>query len=301
MLRTQLKMDEITTYHQPVLKDEVLKLLLTNERGTYVDCTIGGGGHARGILEHTKGRLIGIDSDQEALAHTRNSLSDYSQRLTLLQMRFGQLEKLPKIVKVRKFQGFLFDLGPSSHQFDSPQRGFSYLANGPLDMRMDQRGGLTAEEVINEYPRTKLALLIKEYGEEPKAKRIAKTIGYQRRRRRITSTLQLARIIAALFAPLHRIKGLSRSFQAIRIEVNDELRQLRKGLKKGWEILEVGGRICVISYHSLEDRIVKETFKGLPGGNVLTKKVIRPSLEEIKANPRARGAKLRALEKVSAK
>ncbi len=293
-------MDEITTFHHPVLKDEVLDLLITDERGTYVDCTLGGGGHARGILEHIKGRLIGIDSDQEALNYSQKSLRDYSPSLTLLQLRFGQLDRLPKMVKERKFQGFLFDLGLSWHQINSPQRGFSYLADGPLDMRMDQRGGVTAEEVVNEYPRAKLALLLKEYGEEPRAKRIVKRIDQQRRRGRITSTRQLVRIIAPIFPPSRRIKGLSRSFQAIRIEVNDELNQLRESLKKAWKILEVGGRICVISYHSLEDRIVKETFKGLPGGKILTKKVVRPSLEEVKANPRARGAKLRAVEKVGA-
>jgi len=292
--------DEITTYHQSVLKDEVLELLLTNERGSYVDCTIGGGGHARGILENIKGRLIGIDSDQEALNYSRRSLRDYFPRLTLLQLRFGQLDRLPKMVKERKFQGFLFDLGLSWHQINSSQRGFSYLVDGPLDMRMDQRGGLTAEEVVNEYSRAKLALLLREYGEEPRATRIAQRIDQQRRRGRITSTRQLARIIAPIFPPYGRIKGLSRSFQAIRIEVNDELNQLREGLKKAWKILEVGGRICVISYHSLEDRMVKELFKGLPSGKILTKKVVRPSLEETRANPRARGAKLRAVEKARA-
>jgi len=292
--------DEITTYHQSVLKDEVLELLLTNERGSYVDCTIGGGGHARGILENIKGRLIGIDSDQEALNYSRRSLRDYFPRLTLLQLRFGQLDRLPKMVKERKFQGFLFDLGLSWHQINSSQRGFSYLVDGPLDMRMDQRGGLTAEEVVNEYSRAKLALLLREYGEEPRATRIAQRIDQQRRRGRITSTRQLARIIAPIFPPYGRIKGLSRSFQAIRIEVNDELNQLREGLKKAWKILEVGGRICVISYHSLEDRMVKEIFKGLPSGKILTKKVVRPSLEETRANPRARGAKLRAVEKARA-
>jgi len=300
LLRTQLKVDEITTYHQSVLKDAVLELLLTNERGSYVDCTIGGGDHARGTLEHIKGRLIGIDSDQEALNYSRRSLRDYFPRLTLLQLRFGQLDRLPKMVKERKFQGFLFDLGLSWHQINSSQRGFSYLVDGPLDMRMDQRGGLTAEEVVNEYSRAKLALLLREYGEEPRATRIAQRIDQQRRRGRITSTRQLARIIAPIFPPYGRIKGLSRSFQAIRIEVNDELNQLREGLKKAWKILEVGGRICVISYHSLEDRMVKEIFKGLPSGKILTKKVVRPSLEETRANPRARGAKLRAVEKARA-
>ena len=300
MLRTQLKVDEITAYHQSVLKDEVLELLLTNERGSYVDCTIGGGGHARGILEHIKGRLIGIDSDQEALNYSRRSLRDYFPRLTLLQLRFGQLNRLPKMVKERKFQGFFFDLGLSWHQINSSQRGFSYLVDGPLDMRMDQRGGLTAEEVVNEYSRAKLALLLREYGEEPRATKIAQRIDQKRRRGRITSTRQLAHIIAPIFPPYGRIKGLSRSFQAIRIEVNDELNQLREGLKKAWKILEVGGRICVISYHSLEDRMVKETFKGLPGGKILTKKVVRTSPEETRANPRARGAKLRAVEKARA-
>jgi len=300
LLRTRLKVDEITTYHQSVLKDAVLELLLTNERGSYVDCTIGGGDHARGTLEHIKGRLIGIDSDQEALNYSRRSLRDYFPRLTLLQLRFGQLDRLPKMVKERKFQGFLFDLGLSWHQINSSQRGFSYLVDGPLDMRMDQRGGLTAEEVVNEYSRAKLALLLREYGEEPRATRIAQRIDQQRRRGRITSTRQLALIIAPIFPPYGRIKGLSRSFQAIRIEVNDELNQLREGLKKAWKILEVGGRICVISYHSLEDRMVKEIFKGLPSGKILTKKVVRPSLEETRANPRARGAKLRAVEKARA-
>ncbi len=294
-------MNETTTYHQPVLKDEVLVLLLTDERGTYVDCTIGSGGHARGILEHTKGRLIGIDADQEALNYSRKSLRDYSPRLTLLQLRFGELDRLPQMVEGKFFQGFLFDLGLSWHQLDTPQRGFSYLTDGPLDMRMNQRNGVTAEQIINEYPRAKLTLLLKEYGEEPRAKRIAKGIDQVRRRVRITSTLQLARIISPLFPPYGRMRGLSRSFQAVRIEVNGELKQLEMGFKKAWKILEVGGRICVISYHSLEDRIVKQTFKGLLGAEILTKKIVKPSLEEVKVNPRARGAKLRAVEKVGVK
>ncbi len=290
-------MDETATYHQPVLQDEVLDLLLTDKRGTYVDCTIGGGGHARGILKQTKGRLIGIDADQEALNYSHQALRGYSSRLTLLQLRFGQLERLPQMVKEVSFQGFLFDLGLSWHQINSPHRGFSYLIDGPLDMRIDQTAGVTAEEVINEYSQEKLALLLREYGEEPRAKRIARRIDQERRRKRISSTRQLASIIAPIFPPPHRIKGLSRSFQAIRIEVNDELNQLRNGLKKAWKILKVEGRICAISYHSLEDRMVKETFKGLPQGKILTRKVIRPSPEEIKANPRARGAKLRGIEK----
>jgi len=203
------------------------------------------------------------------------------------------------MVKEAGFQGFLFDLGLSWHQINSPHRGFSYLIDGPLDMRMNQRGGVTAAEVINEYPQERLALLFREYGEEPRAKRIARRIDQERRRRRISSTRQLASIIAPIFPPSGRIKGLSRSFQAIRIEVNDELNQLKDGLKNAWQILKVGGRICAISYHSLEDRTVKQTFKELPQGRILTRKVIRPSPEEIKANPRARGAKLRAVERVA--
>jgi len=277
----------------------VLDLLLTDRDGTYVDCTIGGGGHARGILRQTKGRVIGVDADQEALNYSRQALREYFPRLTLLQLRFGQIERLPQMVKEAGFQGFLFDLGLSWHQINSPHRGFSYLIDGPLDMRMDQRGGVTAAEVINEYPQERLALLLREYGEEPRAKGIARRIDQERRRRRISSTRQLASIIAPIFPPSGRIKGLSRSFQAIRIEVNDELNQLKDGLKNAWQILKVGGRICAISYHSLEDRTVKQTFKELPQGRILTRKVIRPSPEEIKANPRARGAKLRAVEKVA--
>ncbi len=285
-------------FHRPVLLEKVLEFLITDLEGTYIDCTIGGGGHAKGILENTKGRLIGIDRDEGALVYSQRALGDYSSRLTLLRLSFGQLEELPGRVEEKKFQGFLFDLGISWYQIETPQRGFSYLVDGPLDMRMDREEGLTAEEVVNEYPQARLALLLTRYGEEPRAKRIARRIAQVRKRGRITSTLQLASIISPLFPSYARMRGLSRSFQAIRIEVNDELEQLKRGLRGAWGLLSVGGRICVISYHSLEDRIVKETFRALPGGKVLTKKVVRPSPEEVRGNPRARGAKLRAVEKV---
>jgi len=296
--------DEITTYHQPVLKGEVLELLLTEERGSYVDCTIGGGGHARGILEHTKGRLIGIDSDQEALNYSRKSLSDYFPRLTLLQLRFGQLDRLPKMVKERKFQGFLFDLGLSWHQINSSQRGFSYLVDGPLDMRMDLREEITAAYLVNELSALELKKIFLNFGQERWADRIARFITEERRKNTITSTTDLvqvmARAIPAGVRRKSRIHFATRVFLALRIAINKELEHLAISLDQAFELLASQGRICVISYHSLEDRIVKQKFKetGEENLKILTKKIIRPSGREIEKNPRARSAKLRVAEKI---
>lgn len=301
-----------------MLLTQTLFYLHVQPAGVYIDATLGGGGHAEEILKKlgASGKLIGMDADPDALAYASIRLSSYHDRVKFVHSRFGCLKTVLSQLKVSKISGILFDLGVSSHQLDRPEKGFTYRVEATLDMRMDPGDELDAKAVVNTYSVNALADIFWTYGEERHGRRIAKAIGLSRERAVIETTTQLASIVEQVVGTRNLTKSLARIFQALRIEVNKELDQLKQTLADAIDMLEHTGRIVVISYHSLEDRIVKEFFKQeaattLPSTNriepqrvrdprlkILTKTPIQPDAEEIRSNPRARSAKLRAAEKV---
>ena len=286
---------------------------MTDEAGTYVDGTLGGGGHTAALLARLgdRARVIGIDQDEDALRAAKARLADEVARGRLL-LRYGNFGRLGPLLAdegIDQIDGLLLDLGVSSHQLDVPARGFSYNAEGDLDMRMDTRGGISAFQVVNMWPPHELRQALRDYGEEPRAGRIAQAIV---KARQIRTTADLASVIRRTVPPPDAIKTLSRVFQAIRIAVNDELRMLERALRTATDVIRPGGRIAVISYHSLEDRRVKRflrygNFEGQPmrdlyGGLIapfeeLERGPIEASEEEVRANPRARSARLRIAER----
>jgi 16S rRNA (cytosine1402-N4)-methyltransferase len=283
--------------HIPVLLKEVIGYLNPSQGKIYIDGTIGGGGHAREILRMIlpEGKLIGIDLDEEALKVAEDNLKEFSEGLILRKGNYSGMKEILKGLGIDKVDGILLDLGMSSLQLGAG-RGFSFDDLGPLDMRMDRSVKLTAADVVNRFPEKKLAEIIEEYGEERRAKRIAKAIV---KARPIGSPRELAQLINSISPKGHkRIHPATKTFQALRIFVNDELNSLSRAIEDGAEILNIGGRFCVISFHSLEDRIVKDCFKQIEGLRVLTKKPLIPRIEEIKENPRARSAKLRVAEAI---
>ena len=285
-------------FHVPVMLREVLDVLVWKEDGVYVDGTVGGGGHAKEILRRTKGRLIGIDRDPEAIEEAKRQLATFGDRVILVCAKFSEMGEILEELGIEEVDGILLDLGISQHQIEAPNRGFSYRLDGPLDMRMSLDGP-TAEEVVNRYPEEALVRLFREYGEERFARRIARGICRVRKARPISSTGQLRDVVLSVIHNNVPHKTLSRIFQAIRIEVNDELEELRRGLEVGLSVLARGGRIAVLSYNSLEDRTVKQTFrKWTVEGRVRPLGRFFPSQEEVAENPRARGARLRSLEKL---
>lgn len=306
------------TDHIPVLKEEMVNYLLTDLSGIYVDCTLGAGGHAEALLQaiSPQGKLIGIDCDQRAIANFRRRVAHWPSKVALFHSRYALLGDLLASQGISQVDGVLFDLGLASFQIDEPQRGFSYLHDGPLDMRLDSSQAITAKFVVNEYDQEKLARMIRDYGQERSWRRVARAIVRVREKNPIQTTLQLADIVRGVVPGPLAIKSLSRVFQAIRIEVNDELEELRAGLEAAVGLLKLRGRLVVICYQSLEDRMVKELFarlsglcqcpQGLPkcvcGARkilkVLTRKAVRPTVQEIERNPRARSARLRAAEKI---
>ena len=306
--------------HTPVLFDEVMGALAVKEDGIYVDGTAGGGGHSAGICQRLseRGLLVAVDRDMEALKAAEERLKDYKCRKVLLHANYSDTDRIAEAAG-GKVSGILLDLGVSSYQLDNPGRGFSYMNDAPLDMRMDEGDRLTAYDVVNGYDKKELARVIREYGEENWADRIAEFIVRERQNSPVESTGELTEIIKAAIPAAARRSGphpAKRTFQAIRIEVNDELGHLREAVEKLPDLLESGGRIAIISFHSLEDRIVKTEFerrlnpctcpKEFPVcvcGKVadvkrVSKKPITASEEEVESNPRARSAKLRVLEKL---
>lgn len=291
--------------HVPVLLQEAMDFLNVRTGGLYVDCTLGMGGHAAEIAKRLgpHGRLIGFDRDPQALelakvklAQVANELGDDAPRVMLVSEAFGSIAQH---VEAGSADGILADIGVSSLQLDEANRGFSFQADGPLDMRMDPRSGLTAAQVVNEASERELADLIYEYGEERRSRRIARAIV---RGRPVTTTGQLARIVAAAAPAMKqdRIHPATRTFQALRIRVNRELDEIQALMDAAPRLLKPSGRIVVISFHSLEDRIVKDSLReGARAGTweILTKKPVTAGQEEIDRNPRARSAKLRAAEK----
>jgi len=289
--------------HIPVMVEEVMAFLKCETGRTYVDATLGGGGHASEILKRTApdGALIGMEWDEDALAEAKNVLMPFGDRVKIFRENFIHLSDL---MKAESVDGILLDLGLSSIQLEKEGRGFSFKGDGPLDMRMDQRMNHTAAHLINHLSLEELEYTLSLYGEERWAKRIAKAIGQEREREPIRTTQTLRKIIHHAIPRRFyswRIDPATRTFQALRIRVNDELENLRKLLETGWKILKKGGRMCILSFHSLEDRMVKETFRTLEKQEemrVLTKKPVTPSEEERKRNPRSRSAKLRCAERI---
>lgn len=291
--------------HKPVLLTEVLRFLNPQPGEIFVDATVGGGGHAYALLERLQpgGFLLGLDRDGEAIQVASLRLKPFGDKVKLFQASFSLLPSILEQEGLKGVDGLLFDLGVSSYQLERVERGFTYQAEAPLDMRMDRRQELTAAEIVNTWPEEELTRILREYGEERWAARIAHFIVKARKKTPIRTTLQLVEIVKAAIPARFRRTGphpARRTFQALRIAVNDELGELQRTLAKLDLLLNPGGRVVVISFHSLEDRIVKQTFKDLSGKllEILTSKPVVPSLEEIKHNPRARSAKLRAARRV---
>ncbi len=306
--------------HTTVLLKETVDGLNVKEDGTYVDCTLGGAGHSEYLLSQLseKGKLVAFDQDETALRHAKEKLADHEGQVVFIKSNFRYLKDRLNEIGITKVDGVLFDLGVSSPQLDTPERGFSYHHDAPLDMRMDLSAGLSAKEVINEWPYEDLVKIFFKYGEEKFSKQIAEKIEKAREQSAIETTGQLVDIIKeAIPAPARRSGGhpAKRIFQAIRIAVNDELRVFEEALLQAIEVLKPGGRVSVITFHSLEDRICKSTFKEmssppeLPHGlpvipkefepklKLVNRKPITASEEELEHNNRARSAKLRIAEK----
>jgi len=302
------------SFHIPVLTKEILSYLDLKKGGVYIDCTLGGGGHSKAILEkiYPQGLLIGIDQDIEAIETAKEELKSYTDNIKLVKGNFKNLEGILTDLKIKTVSGIIFDLGVSFHQLKEKERGFSFKEDSHLDMRMDLTQEFNADTLINSYSEKDLAEIFEKYGEERFSKRNARLIITERKKKAITTTKQLSDLVIRSLPRTKkrhtwRIHPATRIFQAIRIEVNQELKALEKGLNQAIRVLENKGRMCVISYHSLEDRIVKHLFKeveragkdqGDYGLKIITKKPIRPSSEEIRENPKARSAKLRVAEKI---
>ncbi|MFC2044282.1 16S rRNA (cytosine(1402)-N(4))-methyltransferase RsmH [Chloroflexota bacterium] len=304
------------TAHTPVMVRETIKALNIKPGGRFIDCTLGGGGHAAAILEHSSpsGKLLGIDTDSEAITIAKTKLKAYDNSILLVNDNFVNLEAICYKYDFLPVHGILFDLGLASFQLNSPKRGFSFQHEGPLDMSFNTNQKLTAADIVNTYSETELAYLIRAYGEERYSHQIACRIMEERP---ITTTLQLAKVIEKVTGSRRgKIHPATRTFQALRITVNQELAHLESVLKQASNLLAFKGRLVVISYHSLEDRIVKQYMQresrdcicpsGIPTCvcehsallKLINRKVITPSRQEIKTNPRSRSAKLRVAERV---
>jgi 16S rRNA (cytosine1402-N4)-methyltransferase len=290
--------------HVPVLLTECLELLAVKPGGSYVDGTLGLGGHAAEVLRRSApdGRLLGVDKDAETLEAARAGLAEFGSRVRLVSADFRDV---PELLAGERPDGILLDLGMSSVQLDTAERGFSFQADGPLDMRMDRSRGDTAADVVNRTRETELADLIYRYGEERASRRIARAIVRARERSPLARTGELAEIVrraAASRRPRPGLHPATRTFQALRIHVNRELEGLAPALESLAACLAPGGRLVVIAFHSLEDREVKQTFRGLAtrGYQVLTKKPVRPGAHEVRENPRSRSARLRAVRREEA-
>ena len=312
--------------HVPVFVERVLEILRPEAGKRYLDGTLGGGDHSEQLLERSSpdGQVLGLDWDEDAVQAAQHSLKRFEDRLVIRWAKFTAAREILEEIGWEKVNGILLDLGLSSHQIESPERGFSFKAKARLDMRMDRRQSLDAYRVVNTFPVTELERIFREYGEEPIARRIALAIDVARRRKAIETTWELAEIVTSVARKgksrsaqgRYRIHPATRTFQALRIAVNQELENLATFLENAYEMLLSNGRIVVISFHSLEDRLVKKAFQKwsrsclcpprIPlcrcgwsqKAKVLTPKPLLPTREEIRTNPRARSAKLRAVEGV---
>lgn len=313
-------MPEIEFSHRPVLLAECIEALAIRPDGIYVDGTAGGGGHSAAIASHLEsGRLIAIDQDEAAIEAAGKRLAPFGERAVVVRSNFSELERVVHEQGYEQIDGLLLDLGVSSYQLDAAERGFSYSADAPLDMRMDKRKALTAYEVVNTYSEAALKKILYDYGEERFAPSIAASIVRERARKPIETTSELSELIKRSIPPFAREGGhhpAKRSFQAIRIEVNGELAIIEPTIRTAVSLLRPGGRLAIITFHSLEDRPVKQTMADLARGctcpkefpvcvcgrkpvvRVITRKPILPSAKELEENPRSRSAKLRVAEKL---
>lgn len=307
--------------HTSVLLSETIDGLHIRPGGTYVDGTLGGGGHAWHVLEKLSGtgRLIGIDQDADAIAAAGNRLAEFGDQVTIVRSNYSRMDEVLKELGIEKADGILLDLGVSSYQLDKPERGFTYREeDAPLDMRMDTRNQMTAEDIINKYSESELYRIIRDYGEDKFAKNIAKHIAAARTVKPIKTAGELTEIIKGAIPMKVRMTGghpAKKTFQAIRIELNRELEVLENSLDQMIDLLDDGGRLAIITFHSLEDRIVKSAFRKnenpctcppsfpvcvcgkKPKGTVITRKPVIPSQQETEENPRAKSAKLRVFER----
>jgi 16S rRNA (cytosine1402-N4)-methyltransferase len=307
------------TYHKPVLLEEVVTQMRPRSRGLYVDCTVGGGGHAAEILRASapEGRLIGLDWDEEAIPQARERLSEFGGRAQLVAANYVELDRILMSMGVTMVEGILFDLGVSSRQFDEPSRGFSILREGALDMRMSRQIQASARDVLRTASLEELVRIFLVYGEERRARAIARKIVDHREDQPIETTAQLAQLVERVLGPKRGpIHPATRVFQALRIHVNHELQNLKEGLRSAVDHLQSGARLAVLSFHSLEDRIVKQFFVEMSRGcvcppqlavcacgrkkilQVVTRRPITASEREVRDNPRSRSAKLRVAEKI---
>ncbi len=294
----------LNSIHKPVLVKEVLDYLAPKKGGVYLDATLGIGGHAEALMRDHPDieRIIALDWDEEALELARRRLRPFESKISFYHSNFCNMAVVLAEEGLNQVDGIIMDLGLSSFQLDESGRGFSFMRDEPLDMRMDRSTTMLASDMINKLPEERLAQLIQLYGEEPWAKKIASAIVARRIERPIFSTVELAHIVAkAIPRRFHprKIHPATRTFQAIRIAINREFENLTRALEISPIVLSPGGRICVISFHSLEDRIVKHFFKGCNELEVVTRRPVRPSENEIAANPRARSAKLRVAQRVT--
>jgi len=291
-------------YHIPVMLKEAIEYLNLRAGMRIVDATVGTAGHALKILEKITpgGLLIGIDKDKEALEITGQRLNDYKECFQLLYGDFRYMDSLLEQIGIQKVDGILFDLGVSMHQLSNPQRGFSFQQNGPLDMRLDQESFISAYDLVNNLNEEEISNLLWTFGQERKHNRIARFLVKERQKNPIQTTQQLAQIVAKVVGFYQkRIHPATRTFQALRIAVNRELESLSEGIDKAVELLNPKSRIVVISFHSLEDRIVKHKFKEFALKNklkIITKKPLRPTKQEVMENPSSRSAKMRVAERV---
>lgn len=305
--------------HKSVLLDEVIEKMNIDPSGAYVDGTIGGGGHSFEIAKRlTTGALIGLDQDEAAIKAATLRLAEYEQKVTIIRSNYSEIKNVLNSIQIERVNGILLDLGVSSYQLDTPERGFSYREDAALDMRMDMRNDKTAKDIINDYSEMELYRVIRNYGEDRFAKNIAKHIVRVRRDKPIETTFQLNEIIkAAIPAKVRAVGGhpSKRTFQALRIELNHELDVLKNTLEDMIDLLVPGGRLLIITFHSLEDRIVKESFREnenpctcppnfpvcvcgkKPKGRIITKKPILPKEKELEVNKRSKSAKLRVFER----
>lgn len=305
--------------HYSVLLKESVDALDVNENGIYVDGTMGGGGHSYAILERGAGRLIGIDQDKEAIAASKKRLECFGDRVTQVNNNFSEIKAILQDLNIEEIDGAVLDLGVSSYQLDNADRGFSYMHDAPLDMRMNREADMSAYDVVNGYSEDELTKIFYEYGEEKWSRRVAQFIIEKRKIKNIETTGELTEIIKAAIPKKARMDGghpAKRVFQAIRIEVNGELRILEKAVRDFVDVLKPGGVLSIITFHSLEDRIVKQTFAQLAQGctcpkefpvcvcgnkpkiKILTRKPILPSERELEENSRSKSAKLRAAKKL---
>ncbi|MBE5997256.1 MAG: 16S rRNA (cytosine(1402)-N(4))-methyltransferase RsmH [Lachnospiraceae bacterium] len=307
--------------HEPVMLRECLDALRIRPDGIYVDGTMGGAGHSAEIAKvlDTTGKLIGIDQDEDAIRAASKRLEPYGERVIIVRDNFRNIRQVMNERNITHADGILLDLGVSSYQIDNPERGFSYMQDAPLDMRMDQRGSVTAADLINDLPEEELSRILRDFGEERFAGSIAAKIVRERKNAPVRTTGELVRIIRSAVPKKFQDVGghpAKRTFQAIRIALNDELSAVEDAVEDMIDLLGNGGRLCIITFHSLEDRIVKNAFRRnehpctcppdfpvcvcgkTPKGKVITKKPILPTNEETERNPRAKSAKLRVFEKI---